>query len=170
MAGAEAEQGRLLERTAFFRTEAPGAETAPGRRVNSRRQLTSNSGHCQLLAGRNGVGLRHRVQEPACVGVGRVLVDLVGRPQFDELAQVHDTDCVDHVPHYGQVVGDEDEGQMVPSLKVFHQVEDLSLDRDVQSGHGFVSDDELGIEGQRPGQPDALALPAGELVRVPVYR
>ncbi len=51
-------------------------------------------------------------------------------------------------------------------LEVVEQVEDLALDRDIEGGHGLVADDELGVQGERPGDADALALAAGELVRV----
>ena len=44
------------------------------------------------------------------------------------------------------------------------QVDDLRLNRDVESGHGLVADDELRIHCERAREADALALPAGELV------
>ena len=46
------------------------------------------------------------------------------------------------------------------------QVQDLALDRDVERRHGLVADDEVRVERQRAGDADALALAAGELVRV----
>ena len=49
---------------------------------------------------------------------------------------------------------------------VAQQVEHLRLDRHVERGDGLVADDEVGLEDQRPGDPDALALAARELVRV----
>ncbi len=41
-----------------------------------------------------------------------------------------------------------------------------ALDRDVEGADRLVADDQLGIERQRAGDADALALPARELVRV----
>ena len=57
-----------------------------------------------------------------------------------------------------------------PSLarRSCEQVEDLRLDRDVERGDGLVGDDELRLQRERAGDPDALALAAGELVRVAV--
>ena len=52
-------------------------------------------------------------------------------------------------------------------LQLLEQVDDLRLDRDVEGGHRLVGDDQLGLERERPGDADALALAAGELVRVP---
>ena len=73
--------------------------------------------------------------------------------------------AVAHVLHDGQVVGDEEVGQAQPLLQVVEQVDDLGLDRDVQGRDRFVADEDGGLGSQRPGHPDALALPPGELVR-----
>ena len=42
----------------------------------------------------------------------------------------------------------------------------LRLDRDVERGDRLVGDDQLGLDRERAGDADALALAAGELVRV----
>ena len=67
-------------------------------------------------------------------------------------------------------MGDHQVGQSVAGLEVLHQVEDLGLDGDVEGRDGLVGHDQLGIEGEGPGQADALALAAGELVGVAVDR
>ena len=48
------------------------------------------------------------------------------------------------------------------------QVDDLRLDRHVERGHRLVADDQLRLARERPGDADALALAAGELVRIAV--
>ena len=58
----------------------------------------------------------------------------------------------------------------MPLLQVLHQVEDLGLDGHVEGRHRLVGHDQLGLEGQGPGQADPLALAAGELVGVAVDR
>ena len=68
--------------------------------------------------------------------------------------------------HHRQVVGDEDEGDAELALELVEQRDHLRLDRDVEGGDRLVGDDELGLERQRAGDGDALALAAGELVRV----
>ena len=65
-------------------------------------------------------------------------------------------------------MGDEEIGQVELGLQVLEQIDDLGLDRDVEGGHGLVTDDQLGIEGEGPGDADTLALAAAELVRVTV--
>ena len=64
-------------------------------------------------------------------------------------------------------MGDEEHRQAVATLHVLEQVEDLGLDGHVERRHRLVADQHLGIEGQGPGDADALALTAGELVRAP---
>ena len=72
------------------------------------------------------------------------------------------------VPDHRQVVRDEHVGQAELVLQVLQQVDDLGLDRHVQRGDRLVGDDQLGPQGERAGDADALALAAGELVRVAV--
>ncbi len=74
------------------------------------------------------------------------------------------------VAHHRQVVGDEQVGQSEPALQLLQQVDDLRLDRDVERRDRLVADDEVGLDRQRPGDADALALAARELVRVAVDR
>ena len=66
------------------------------------------------------------------------------------------------------VVGDEDVGEAELVLQVVEQVDDLGLDRDIEGGDRLVGDDQLRVRRQGPGDPDPLALAAGELVRVAV--
>jgi hypothetical protein len=64
-----------------------------------------------------------------------------------------------------EVVGDEEVGQPELVLELHEQVHDLRLDRDVERGDGLVQDEHLRVQRERPGDPDPLALAAGELVR-----
>ena len=63
-------------------------------------------------------------------------------------------------------MGDEHDRGSRLIAQVTQQVEDLCLDGDVESGRRLVGDDELGTEGERHGDDDALLLSTGELVRV----
>ena len=64
------------------------------------------------------------------------------------------------------VVGDEQVGQAELALERLQLVEHLGLDRDVEGRDRLVADDQVGLEDQRPGDPDPLPLAARELVRV----
>src|SRR5918996_5128049 len=54
-------------------------------------------------------------------------------------------------------------------LQVLEQVDDLRLNRHIERGYGFVRNDEIGIEGQRPSQANSLALSSRELVGISAY-
>ena len=58
----------------------------------------------------------------------------------------------------GQIVGDEKIRQVALFLQGFQQVDDLCLNGDVQRGDRLIADDELGVQGQRTGNADTLAL------------
>ena len=50
-------------------------------------------------------------------------------------------------------------------LQVLEQVDHAGLDRHVEGRHRLVEHQHGGLEREGPGDADALALPAGELVR-----
>ena len=52
--------------------------------------------------------------------------------------------------------------------RLFKQLEDLRLDGDVERRGRLVGDQQVRLVGERHGDHDALALPAGELMRVGV--
>ncbi len=56
----------------------------------------------------------------------------------------------------------------IPSLplQADDQVQHLGLHRDIQRRNRFVSDQELGVQRQCPGDADALTLATGKLVRI----
>src|SRR5664280_2346013 len=110
--------------------------------------------------------VRHRHGRKKCLGVGvlGVLVDLGPGAGLDDPAQVHDRNPVGDVAYDGQIVGNEEVGDAQSLLEVLQQVDHSRLDRNIEGGHRFVEDQQLGVEDQGPGDPDALPLSAGELV------
>ena len=129
--------------------------------------------HARRLAGDGpqppGVaGHRDRLQQPARVGVMRLVV---GRPPvglLDRRAAVHDHDLVGQVGDDAQVVGDQHERGAELALEPDQELEDLGLDGRVQGRGRLVGDDQRRVQGQRHRDHHALAHPAGELVRVVV--
>ena len=111
-----------------------------------------------------GPGWAPRRAAPGSRGVQGVLVQLVRAGQFHHVAQVHHRNAVGDVLDDVQVVGDEQVGQAQALLQVRQQVDDLGLDGHVQGRDGLVADDKLRLDGQGPGNADALALAAGKLV------
>src|SRR5207302_1392904 len=111
---------------------------------------------------------RNRNGRQQCLGVRhqRLAIEVVARRQLDDPAQVHHRDTVGDVLDDREIVGDEEIGKAAVALKILQEVDDLRLHRDVERGHGFVADDERRLDGEGPGDTDALALPAGELVGI----
>ena len=165
MAGPEGAQRRLLLGAQRGGRGAPGAEAAARRRRRGRGQLAADGGDRGDPAGGR---LGDRVDERPGVVVGGRAEQLGGRPGLDDLAQVHHRDVVGQVVDHRQVVRHHQVAELVLGLERGHQVEDLGPDRHVQRRHGLVGHDQRRAGGQGAGQADALALPAGQLARVPV--
>ena len=96
--------------------------------------------------------------------LGEQFVD--GR-MFDESAEVHYCNGMADMAHNTQVVGYEEVCDTERVLEVNEEIEYLGLNRDVQSTHGFVCNDEFGLDCKCPGQPYPLSLPAGKFVWIP---
>src|SRR5688572_8630785 len=67
---------------------------------------------------------RHGGEERLRVLVLRSRVDLLRRPDLDQLPTVHHRDAVAHRAHHGEVVRDEEVGELELLLQVLEQVED----------------------------------------------
>ena len=91
---------------------------------------------------------------------------LVG--ELDDLAEVHDRDAVRDVLDHREVVRDEEVGEARAPLEGAEQVQHLGLHRYVEGRDRLVRDDDGRLERERAGDPEPLALPAGELVGVAV--
>ncbi len=92
--------------------------------------------------------------------------DLLDRSLFDDLALVHDADAVGDLAHDAEVMGDEQHRHAEPGLQVLQQLQDLRLHRDIERGGRLVGDQQFGFVGERHRDHDALALSAGQLMRI----
>ena len=86
--------------------------------------------------------------------------DVFGVAVFDDFAVMHDGDVVRNVAHHGEIVGDENHGEIELFAQLEQEVENLGLDGDVERADGLVCDDELGFWSQGSCDGDTLALPA----------
>ena len=98
--------------------------------------------------------------------VARLLEHLVARAELDQLAQAQHRDAVRDLRHHAEIVRDEEHAGAVFLLQFEDQLQDLRLRRDIQRRGRLVGDQQRGLEHQRHRDHDALALAAGELVRV----
>ena len=84
-------------------------------------------------------------------------------PQFDDAPAVHHGDAIGDDLDQREVVGDEEVGEIALLLQVAHEVEHLRPHRHVERGDRLVGHDEVGLEGERAGDGDALELATREL-------
>ena len=110
-----------------------------------------------LLLGERGVVVR------AEVGVDDPLVvhDRVRRALGDDPALRHDDDPVGDVADHVHVVLDEQHGHAVLA-QLLDVAEQRLRQRRVHAGHRLVEHDHLGVDHQRPGHLEQLALAAGQ--------
>ena len=93
--------------------------------------------------------------------------ELLARCLFDDSPEVHHRHIVSEEADQTQVVGDEDVGQPVFVLQIEEQVDDLRLDRDIESARRLVGQQKLWLQRQRPRNADPLALPTAEFAGIP---
>src|ERR1700676_1013938 len=61
---------------------------------------------------------------------------------------------------------DEQIGEAEIALELLEKINDLPPEAEIESRHRFIGNNKLRPEGESAGDPDALALASGELVRV----
>ncbi len=116
------------------------------------------------LAAPGGIGGEVRVHQRPRVGVARRRAGVW--QHLDHSAKVHHHVAVAEIAHQAKVMTDEQIRQAHPVAQVGQKRDDLGLDRHIKAGCGFVQHHEVGLQGQGTRDADALALPAGQLVRM----
>ena len=82
------------------------------------------------------------------------------RPLFHNSPEIHHRNAIAEPPHNRQIVGDKQNRQPHLFPQVHQQIDDLSLNRDVQRRDALIGHDQPRLHGQRSGNTDALALAA----------
>ena len=96
----------------------------------------------------------------------RVFKDVTPGAQLHDPPKVHDGHPVADAFYDGHIMGNKEEGDAEFFLKGQKEVDDLGAYGHVEGGNGFVGNDDLRVHRQGAGDADALALPAGELMRI----
>src|SRR5665648_393048 len=104
----------------------------------------------------------------AGVVVLRLAQDLVAGPLLDQLRVMHHRDAGGQDLDHREVMADEQAGEPVLALQLLEQVKHPRLHGHVKGRGRLVRNEQLGREGERPGDAHTLTLAAGQLVRVPV--
>src|SRR5262249_6932970 len=109
---------------------------------------------------------RHFGQKRLRVRVVRPVEYLLRRSTFHDPAEIHDQYTIREMFDHAEIVSNEQIGKIEIATQVHEQVEDLCLDRHIQRGNGFVAHQKFRLYRKRAGNTDALALAAGELMRI----
>jgi len=106
----------------------------------------------------------------ARIGVHLRAQHLDGGPGLLHLPVAQDGDLVGHAGDNAQIVANEHEPHAVLGDQFAQQIEDLRLQHHVERGGRLVGDQEFGPQRAGDGDDDALALSAGQFVRIAVER
>ena len=85
------------------------------------------------------------------------------RGQLDDLTGIKNSHAVCDIRNHTQVMGNKYNRVMVFLLKVLDELQDLCLDRNVQSGSRLVTDQDLRLAGKSDCDNDTLSHTAGIL-------
>jgi hypothetical protein len=145
---------------------APGSEPAPvdvglrqAFRAKNHRRLVVCASHGRLEGG-------YRAHEHPRVFMPRPRKHLVARADFDPFSELEHRHAVCDVRDDAEVMGDEEHRHASTLLDVRDEFQDLRLRGHVEGGGRLVGDEQRRLQRERHGDHDALALPAGELVRI----
>ena len=129
-------------------------------------QIVGRNHHRRLRARRRRIGLRLGREQVARIGMLRRGKNLLDRPLLDDLAAVHDADDIGDAPDDAEIVGDEQQAHAEPRADLGQQRQDLRLHGDVERRGRLVRDQKIRLVGERHRDHHALALAAGQLMRI----
>src|SRR5690606_35494253 len=103
-------------------------------------------------------------------GRGRPVIDLVRRTDLFDIALAHDHEAVGELERLLLVMGDE-HGRVAGGIVDLTQPSaQVTAHLGIERAEGLVEQQYARFDGERPRQGDALALAAGELVRIAVAK
>ncbi len=105
------------------------------------------------------------LDEPAGVGMARVLEHVPGRPFLDDPARIHHGHSVGDARDDREVVRHVDHREAPLDTQATKLLEHVSLGDDVQSGRRLVEHDKRRLARERHRDHDALLLPTRKLMR-----
>ena len=109
---------------------------------------------------------RHCGKQRLGVLVGGGGKNFVRLPVFHDAALAHHGNTVRNVMNHGQIMGNEDHGQVQVAGQSDEKVQNLGLDGDVQRRNGFIRNDQPGFRSQGTRDGYALALASGKFMGI----
>ena len=162
-------QQRLLVATARRLHERAARVEAGARPAGSRGSADRPARESRVCSAPPPVGDRNRREQRQRVRVERVVVQVVGRRDLDDLAEVHHRDPVGDMPDDGQVVGDEEVGGAEFLLEVLEEVPTICAWMDTsraETGSSQTTSD--GLSESARARPTLCRWPPENWCGVPV--
>jgi hypothetical protein len=74
----------------------------------------------------------------------RVTINILRACNFHNAAEVHDSNGIADVAHYGKVMGNKEVGQSQSILEVIKQIDDLGLNGNIERRNRFIAYHQVG--------------------------
>lgn len=118
----------------------------------------------QWPGGIRSVGVWSRGYQQLRIGMFGLLDDRIAWAAFDTLPSIHDQRVLREIAGAGDVVGNEEDRQLLLLLEPEQQIQDAKTDRHIEHRHGLIGEQHPWPSRQRPRNGDTLSLAAAQLV------
>src|SRR6266700_3638871 len=145
------------------RTRAAWMEMTTGRRSGRRWNLPDDARQHAAL---RGIRNRRGIAKHARIGMARRREHARLRPLLDDASEIHHRYARAEPADHPEIVTDKHEGEATARLQFLQQQQDLRLHRHIERRYRLVRDEQLRLQRERAGNADALALSAGEFMRI----
>src|SRR5512137_47820 len=96
----------------------------------------------------------------------RIVKDRLRRPHLRYGAAVHYRDAICKLGHVSEVVGDENDGEVVLPSQIVEEVQKLCLYDNIERCCGLIRNKEIGIHEESQADHDPLPHSSRHLVRI----
>lgn len=144
--------------TLIARHEATGVELTALRGMDRAGDVTLEDD--PLLVDAVGVGGGDGREQSHGIGMSRISEESVGIAELNDVTEVHNAYSIRDISYDGEVVRYEEIGEILLFLELLEQVDDLRLDRHVESGYALVTYDELWVHREGTRDTNSLSLSA----------
>ena len=99
---------------------------------------------------------RHGGAQTQRVRMGGAIKHIIDTAVLDDLSCIHHRNLVGHARYHPKIMSNQNDCHAGFLLQILQQVENLSLDGDIQRGGGFVGDQNCRLAGNRHGNHGPL--------------
>lgn len=109
---------------------------------------------------------RHGIQQTAGVFMTRTFKDLFCRTILHYATAFHHHNTICHIAHHGKIMRNENHGQPHGTAQIVQQIQNLRLDRHIESRYGFIGQHKRGLRRNRARNRRTLPLSSRKLMRI----